>query len=603
MRPSHEEAPIDRRQIDRRLLARLLLYVRPHRAQLAAAVALLVLLSLAELAFPLLMKTGIDRYIRTGDTAGLFRLSMIYLGLLAAVFVLRYTQMTATQGLGQRVIYDLRIRLFRHVQRLSLPYFERNPVGRVMTRLTNDVEVLNELFTSGLVSIFGDVLMLVGIVSIMLYLDVRLAVVCFLVLPPLFLATLLFRSRVREAYSVIRIKVAGMNSFLQETLSGISLVQIFRQERASAERFDRLNGDHRDAFLRSVRAYAVYFPVVELLETIAVALILAYGGSRVIEGGLTVGLLIAFIQYSERFFRPIRDLSERYNLLQGAMASSERVFELLDTPPEIASPERGRSPERVEGEIVFDSVRFGYKAGEPVLANLSFRIAPGESVALVGHTGAGKTTIASLLVRFYDAWDGSIRLDGIDLREWDLRDLRKRIAVVPQDVYLFSGSARRNIGLLDPAVSEERILEAIRAVGAEEFLRRIPGGLDAELRERGSLLSVGQRQLLSFARALAHDPSVLVLDEATSSVDTRTELAIRRALRVLIRGRTSLVIAHRLSTIRHVDRILVLHRGNLVEQGTHDALLAGGGIYAKLYQLEFQIQEGRPVEPLNRSDG
>ncbi|MBD3161458.1 MAG: ATP-binding cassette domain-containing protein [Candidatus Eisenbacteria bacterium] len=599
MPPSPEEEPLYRKQIDRRLLARLLQFVRPHRSRLILAVVLLVLLSVAELAFPLLMKTGIDRYIKTGDTAGLLRISGLYLGLLVVVFVLRYTQTTTTQGLGQRVMYDLRMRLFRHVQRLSLPYFERNPVGRVMTRLTNDVEVLNELFTSGLVSIFGDILILVGIISIMLYLDVKLALACFLVLPPLVLATLFFRARVREAYTVIRIKVAGMNSFLQEMLSGISLVQLFRREKASAERFDRLNGEHRDAFLRSVRAYAVYFPVVELLETIAVALILAYGGSRVLDGTLTLGLLVAFIQYSERFFRPIRDLSQRYNILQGAMASSERVFELLDSQPRITTPRDGRTPDRVEGEIVFDGVRFGYKPDEPILPGLSFRIAPGESVALVGHTGAGKTTIASLLVRFYDVWDGSIRIDGVDIRKWDLHALRRRIAVVPQDVYLFSGSARRNIGLLDPSVSEERVLEASRAVGAAPFLEQLPAGLDTELRERGSLLSVGQRQLLSFARALAHDPSVLVLDEATSSVDTQTELAIRRALRVLIRGRTSLVIAHRLSTIRHVDRILVLHRGKLVEQGTHEELLGAGGIYAKLYQLEFKIQEGLGLDEVS----
>jgi ABC-type multidrug transport system fused ATPase/permease subunit len=382
-----------------------------------------------------------------------------------------------------------------------------------------------------------------------------------------------------------------MNAFLQETLTGISLVQLFRREEASADHFDRVNAEHRDAFLRQVRAFAVYFPVVELLETIAVALILAYGGSRVLGGTLTLGLLVAFIQYSERFFRPIRDLSERYNILQGAMASGERIFDLLDTEPEIESPSDAQSPEIDSGEIVFDHVGFGYKTEEPVLHDLSFRIAPGESIALVGHTGAGKTTIASLLVRAYDIWEGSIRIDRLDVRSWDLVELRSRIAIVPQDVYIFSGSALRNIGLRNPAIDQQRIHRAIETVAAKSFLEDLPDGVDTELRERGSLISVGQKQLLSFARALAHDPRILVLDEATSSVDTQTELQIREALRSLIQGRTSLIIAHRLSTIRHVDRILVLHHGRLVEEGSHDELLRRRGIYAKLYQLEFKPQE------------
>jgi ABC-type multidrug transport system fused ATPase/permease subunit len=460
-----------------------------------------------------------------------------------------------------------------------------------MTRLTGDVEVLNELFTSGLVSIFGDVVILFGIMSVMIVFDWRLAVVCFLVLPPLIWATFVFRARVRESYTTIRVKVAAMNTFLQENITGISLVQLFRREDASRATFDGLNREHRDAFLRSVQAHSIYFPVVELLEVLAAALILGYGGDRVLTKAISIGALVAFVQYSERFFRPIRDLSDRYNTLQGAMASSERIFELLDTRADVKPPVSPHAPIDARGEIVFDHVRFGYKPDEPVLHDLSFRIAPGEAIAVVGHTGAGKTTIASLLVRFYDVWGGSIRVDGIDVREYPIDTLRRRIAIVPQDVFLFSGSALRNIGLRDAETDPERIRGAVAAVGATDFLERLPQGLETDLRERGNMLSVGQKQLLSFARALARDPRVLILDEATSSVDTQSEMKIREALRVLIRGRTSLVIAHRLSTIRHVDRILVLHKGKLVDQGTHDELLRREGIYAKLYQLEFKAQE------------
>jgi len=593
--PQHDDEPLYRSQIDWRLFTRLLAIARPHAGALGAAIALLILVSGAELLFPLLMKIGIDRYIRTKDTAGLLRLSLAYLALLAAVFALRYAQMHATQALGQKIMFDLRRRLYRHTQTLSISYFERNPVGRIMTRLTGDVEALNDLFTSGVVSIFGDLLLIAGIVTAMLMLDVRLALVCFLVVPLLAVATFLFRARVREAYTTIRAKVAAMNAYLQEHLSGIAVVQLFRREEASARQFGRLNAEHRDAFLKSVQAFSVYFPVVGLLDAIAVALILGYGGSRVLDATLSIGSLVAFFQYSERFFRPIRDLSERYNVLQGALASAERVFELLDTEPEIRSPEGARQSSGIPlvgaGEIVLDHVRFGYKREEPVLHDLSLRVSPGEAVALVGHTGAGKTTIASLLVRFYDVWGGMISIDGVDVRRWDLGALRRGIAVVPQDVFLFSGSAIRNIGLRDPSIGPESVERAIDVVRARDFLSALPEGLETELRERGNILSVGQKQLLAFARALARDPRILVLDEATSSVDTQAELRIREALRRLTHGRTSIIIAHRLSTIRHVDRVLVLHKGRLAEEGTHADLLSRGGIYSKLYDLEFRQQE------------
>ncbi len=591
MPPLPEDEPLYRTQMDRRLFLRLLSLARPHRLVLGSSVFLLILLSAAELSFPILMKIGIDSHIQKHDPAGLLRISMIYLALLIAVFALRYLQAVTTQGLGQKIMFDLRRKLFKHVQGLSISYFERNPVGRVMTRLTSDVEVLNELFTSGIVSIFGDVLMLAGIVTMMLLLDVRLALICFTVLPPLIAATFVFRSRVRSAYTTIRTKIAAMNAYLQEHLTGIAVVQLFRREEARALEFGKLNLEYQNAFLRSVRAYAVYFPTVEFLEVGVAAMILAYGGERVLSQTLTLGSLVAFFQYSERFFRPIRDLSERYNTLQGAMASSERIFELLDTEPEIHNSPQAVRPEQTRGEIRFEHVRFGYKQGEPVLHDLTFRIAPGESVALVGHTGAGKTTIASILLRFYEIWGGTIRIDGLDIRDWELACLRRRVAICPQDVYLFSGSAQRNIGLRDPAISGESVRRALDVVSARDFVEALPQGYETELRERGNLLSVGQKQLLSFARALAHDPRVLILDEATSSVDTQTEIKIRSALPALIRGRTSLVIAHRLSTIRHVDRILVLHKGRLVEQGKHHELLALGGIYAKLYQLEFKQQE------------
>lgn len=596
MPPLPDDEPLYRSQIDRTLLRRLLELTRPHRAPLTGSVALLILVSAAELAFPLLMKKGIDTYIKNKDVEGLLHLSLVYLGLLIAVFFLRYMQQVLTQGLGQRIMFDLRRRLFAHVQNLSVSYFERNPVGRIMTRLTGDVEVLNDLFTSGLVSIFGDIVILLGIMTAMLLLDWRLALVCFIVLPPLVWATMVFRARVRESYTTIRVKVAAMNAFLQENLTGMSIVQLFRREDASRATFDGINREHRDAFLRSVEAYSIYFPVVELLEVGAVALILGYGGDRISAGALSFGSLVAFIQYSERFFRPIRDLSERYNTLQGAMASSERIFELLDTTSDVREPASPALPEANHGEVVFENVSFGYKVDEPVLRELTFRIAPGESVALVGHTGAGKTTIASLLVRFHDIWSGSIRVDGVDVRDYPLEALRNRIAIVPQDVFLFSGSALRNIGLRDTETDEARVRAAVEAVGATDFLERLPQGLETDLRERGNMLSVGQKQLISFARALARDPQILVLDEATSSVDTQSEIRIREALRVLIRGRTSLVIAHRLSTIRHVDRILVLHKGRLVDEGSHDELLRRDGIYAKLYQLEFKSQENEDLQ-------
>lgn len=589
-------------KLDRRLVRRLFAFVGPYRGLLVLAIFLLLLTSLLDLVFPLLVARGIDDYIRPGDRPGLVRLSLAFLALLGLSFAIRYAHIHATQLLGQRVMHDMRTTVFAHLQRLPIGYFDRNPVGRVMTRLTSDVETLNQLFTSGIVSIFGDIVTLIGITGILFYLDVRLALVTLTVVPLLFLASALFRRSVRRAFAEVRIQVARINAFLQENLSGISLVHLFNRERRHAEKFDVHNGAHRDAYLRTVFLYSVFFPVVTFLESVATALILWYGGGRVVQDALTLGALVAFIQYSERFFRPIRDLSERYNVLQGAMAASERIFELLDTTPAIASPPVPGPPPTPSGEVVFDEVRFSYLPGDEVLRGISFRIAPGESVALVGPTGAGKTTITGLLTRFYDVNAGAVRVDGLDVRAWELGALRRRIGVVQQESFLFSGGLSLNVGLRE-GLPDERVRWALETVGAHALLARLDEGDHLEVGERGGLLSLGERQLVSFARALAHDPPILLLDEATASVDTETEQKIRQALAVLLRGRTSLVVAHRLSTIRHVDRILVLHKGQLAEEGTHAELLARGGLYARYYELEYRGQEEAEVAEPSGSRG
>jgi ATP-binding cassette subfamily B protein len=596
-------------RLDRVVLARLLGYARPYRGQIAGAILLLLVVAGLELIFPLLTRRAIDTYITGHDLHGLGVLSLVYLGLLIVIFVLRYLQLVLTQATGQRITTDLRDSLFAHIQGLDQAWFEKNPVGRIMTRLTGDVEALNDLFTSGLVSIFGDVVTLLGIAGVLFWLNPRLALITLTVVPLLLAVTLLFRARVRTAYALIRIRIAAINAYLQESIAGISLVQLFHREKIHEAKFAGLNAAHRDAFLKSVFYYSVYFPVVEFLEALALALILWYGGIASLREALTLGSLVAFIQYAERFFRPIRDLSERYNILQGAMASSERIFDLLDTKPEItsaatvASAERGEVP--TTPAVEFRNVRFSYIRGEEVLKGLSFAVRRGESVALVGQTGAGKTTVSTLLSRFRDVDDGAVLVDGRDVRAWDLPGLRRRVALVPQEAFLWTGDIRLNVALR-AGRPEARVAEAIRLTGLERLAGRfaaVPGidragdGHERDgsrpdgVGERGSQLSSGERQLVSIARALAADPPILVLDEATSNVDTETEQRIRAALRELLRGRTSLVIAHRLSTIRFVNRILVLHHGLLVEEGTHDELLRHGGIYARYYELEYQGQE------------
>jgi ATP-binding cassette subfamily B protein len=615
------------------VLARLLGYARPYRGRIAGAILLLLIVAGLELLFPLLTRRAIDTCITQRDLHGLGVLSLFYLGLLVAVFALRYLQLVLTQATGQRITTDLRDSLFVHLQGLDQAWFEKNPVGRIMTRLTGDVEALNDLFTSGLVSIFGDLVTLFGIAGVLFWLNPRLALAALTVVPLLLVVTLLFRARVRTAYALIRVRVAAINAYLQESIAGVSLVQLFHREEIHEAKFAGLNAAHRDAFLKSVFYYSVYFPVVELLESLALALILWYGGIVSLRGALTLGSLVAFIQYAERFFRPIRDLSERYNILQGAMASSERIFDLLDTVPGItatgtpnatatsartgsggATPATITSARTGSGDappafaVEFQNVRFSYVSGEAVLNGLSFAVRRGESVALVGQTGAGKTTVSALLSRFRDVDDGAVLVDGRDVRAWNLHDLRRRVALVPQEAFLWTGDIRLNVALR-AGRPEARVAEAIRLTGLEDLANRfaaVPGndragdGHEGDghrpdgVGERGSQLSSGERQLVAIARALAADPPILVLDEATSNVDTETEQRIRAALHELLRGRTSLVIAHRLSTIRFVNRILVLHHGLLVEEGTHDELLGRGGIYARYYELEYRGQEAAP---------
>jgi ATP-binding cassette subfamily B protein len=587
VRHDHLLDEIEPRAFDRRLLRRLLGYLAPYRWQVLGAVLLLLAASVLALAGPYLVKVAIDEHIRRGDLAGLDRVALLYCAAAFGVFLLRYVQTILTYRIGQRAMYDLRLRLFERVEEQSLSFFDRTPVGRLMTRVGSDVEVLQELFSSGAVNVFGDLFTILGVVAAMLVLDWRLALVSFTVLPLLFGATVAFRSRVRRSFRTIRQKVARMNAFLNEHLTGLPVVKLFSRERAAAARFDRINDEHRRAFLEAIFAYAIFFPLVELIGALAVALLLGAGGFRIIAGALTFGGLVAFIEYVEKFFKPVQDLAEKYNTLQSAMAASERIFALLDTEPEIADPPAPVPLGRAAGSIEFRNVRFAYQGDETVLRDISFAVRPGERVAFVGATGAGKTSIISLLARLYDPQEGAVLLDGRDIRTYAQADLRRQMAVVLQDVFLFSGTVRANIGLDNPAIDDGRIEAAAARVRADQFIRRLPHGYDTEVGERGAILSVGQKQLLSYARALAHDPPILILDEATSSVDAETEALIEEALGVLFQGRTSLVIAHRLSTIQGADRIVTLHKGRIREIGTHRELLQREGIYAKLYRLQY----------------
>ena len=589
----HEEEALGK-AYDARLMRRLLRYLDPYRWKVALGVAILLVVAGLELLGPYFTKVALDRAIPDGDYQLLWTLALLYFGALILTWALSYAQQILTTWLGQRIMYDLRRQIFGHLQRQSLRYFDRNPVGRLMTRVTNDVEVLNQLFSSGIVTVFGDVFTLIFIVGVMLWMDWKLALVAFAVMPFVVTVAFLFRAKVRAAYRDIRVRLARINAFLQERITGVSVVQIFGREAETGDKFEAINQSHLRAHLRSITYYALFFPAIEILTTVALAAILVYGGSRLIEGTLSIGVVTAFLMYSRRFFRPIQDLSEKYNMLQGAMASSERIFKLLDSEPDVTDPEEpAELPEPGRGEIEFRNVWFAYgkdETGEEwdwVLKDVSFTARPGERLAIVGHTGAGKTTLINLLMRFYEPQKGEILFDGVPLRRIPQQQLRQKVGLVLQDVFLFSRNVEYNIRLGRDDISDERVRQAAARVGADTHIERLPQQYDEPVGERGTSLSVGQRQLLSFARALAFDPLVLILDEATSSVDSELEHQIQQALETLLEGRTSLVIAHRLSTVQSADRILVFHHGELREEGTHGELLQHGGLYAKLYELQF----------------
>jgi ATP-binding cassette, subfamily B, multidrug efflux pump len=572
-------------------MRRLITYLRPYKKYVAAALVLILLDSVLEIAFPWLTKIAIDQYIASGNLRGLTLIAAVYIGLLTLKLVCAALQTLTLQTTGQKIMYDMRMQLFQHLHSLSVSFFDKNPVGRLITRVISDVDVLNEMFSAGIVSIFGDIFTLTGIMIAILLLNWKLGLVTLSVIPLIIIATELFRRKVRDSYRRVRIAIAKINAFLQEHITGMSVVQLYNREHKSFRKFDDINKEHRRANLDGIVAYAWFYPAIELLSSVAVALIIWYGGGQVVAGVLTLGSLVAFLQYSRRFFQPIQDMSEKYNILQSAMASSERLFKLIDTPPTIVSaPNAVRPARRARGEIEFRNVWFAYNDEDWVLRDVSFQANPGESVAIVGHTGAGKTTTTSLLTRFYDIRQGEILLDGINIAKLDLDYLRSSFAVVLQDVFMFSGTIESNIRL-GTDISRERVKTAAEDVNLGSFLRTLALGLQHPVNERGTTLSVGQRQLLAFARALAHDPQILILDEATSSVDTETEMQIRKAIERLMEGRTSIIIAHRLSTIQRCDKIIVMHKGRVREVGTHQQLLAARGLYYKLYQLQYKDQE------------
>src|SRR6266478_1373979 len=599
---------------DSRLMRRLLGYLRPYAGYITLSLLFLFVYSALQVCGPLLTKIAVDRYLvpvpkqittpidgylSTDRWTGLTQVSLLYLGVLIGSFLSSFGQAYIMQYTGQRAMFDLRRELMAHLQRLDIAFYDRNPIGRLVTRVTTDVEVLNELFASGLVTILGDVLTLVFIIAIMFRLSPALTGIMLAAMPFVILTTLQFRRTVAHSYRRIRIAIARINAYLQEHIVGIVVLQLFNRERKSAEEFDVINRQHMDAYKDTITSYGWFYPIVEFLGMLALACIIAYGGWRVEQHAMTLGVIVAFLQYGMRFFRPIQDLSEKYNILQSAMASSERVFKLLDTPPEILPPASPRAVPATSVGIEFDHVSFAYKDEDWVLRDVSFRIAPGETVAIVGHTGAGKTTMISLLLRFYDVRHGAIRIGGVDIRDVDPLELRRQFGVVLQDPYLFSGSIDDNIRLGTEGIAREDVEEAAEQVNLMDFIRALPDGFNQTIRERGSSLSTGQKQLISFARALAHQPRFLILDEATSSVDTETEFRVREALARLVEGRTSIIIAHRLSTIQRADRILVMHKGKLRESGAHQELLALRGIYWKLYQLQYKDQERQGVvEPL-----
>lgn len=603
---------------DSRLMKRLLQYLRPYRWRVVFALALVMVVTPLELAPPILFQKAIDNYLVPGMNGflalpkawqGVLLISLLYFGVLVFDFLAQYVQIRIMQRVGQQTMYDMRTEIFGHLQRLPMSYFDKNPVGRLMTRVTTDVDALNDLFAAGVVTMINDFFLLAVMAGLLFRIDAKLALDAMAVLPFILVVTLVFRKYVRDANRKIRTAIARINAFLQEYISGMSVVQLFNREIKAREEFAKRNKDNMLAWRDAILAYALFYPVVEFLSFATIALIYWSGGNRILNNALTLGVLIEFTMFAQRFFRPIQDLSEKFNILQSAMAASERIFKVLDEPITIDSNPNAQRLVAPRGEIEFRNVWFSYtNVAEPsdedcVLRDVSFRVSAGETFAIVGHTGAGKTTLISLLLRFYDIQRGQILLDGVDIRLLDLQELRKQFGIVLQDPFLFTGTIESNVRLGTQEITRKAVEHALDEVGLGDYVQSLPQGVEAEVNERGSTLSVGQRQLISFARALAHNPRFLILDEATSSVDTKTELQIRDALDRLLSGRTALVIAHRLSTIQHADRILVFHKGRLREQGAHQELLAQRGIYFRLYQLQYKEQELHENNAVNRSAG
>lgn len=583
----HEEEALGR-SYDGRLMRRLLAYARPYRWLMAGAVLLLLLVSVSQVFQARLIQEAVDNNIITGETDGLATIMWLFFAVIVLSFLGTFAQVYMTQWLGQRIQYTIRMQVFGHLQKLHLGFFDKNPVGRLVTRVTNDINVLNEMFSSGVVNIFGDIFMLILIVSYMMYINWQLALITFTVVPLMAVATMVFKAKARGAYREVRVRLARVNAFLHEHITGMNIIQLSRQEQNTARKFDRINADLRNVHHRSIYYYALFFPVVEIFGVMAVGLVLYYGGLRILADQLTLGELIAFLFLVERFFRPLRDLAEKYNILQSSMASSERVFNLLDSKPSITSPPEPETIKTFEGRIEIKNLWFAYNDDNWVLKDVSFSVKPGEKVAIVGATGAGKTSLVSLLYRFYDYQKGQILLDGIEINKLAVSDLRDHLGLVLQDVFLFSGDYARNVRLKNDQITDDDIKSALSRVGYDRFLENEPAGLHGKIVERGATLSTGQKQLLSFARALAFAPDILILDEATSSIDTETELLIQKALDELLKDRTAIIIAHRLSTIEKADKIVVLHHGEVREIGRHKELLAKKGLYYKLYQMQFK---------------
>ncbi len=590
----HEEEALGK-AYDSRLAKRLVGYLRPYKWRVATSVCISLVTAAFSLVQPLLVLRAIDHSIPNRDVRELGLLFAFFLITMTIEYALQFTYILLVNSTGQYAMYDLRIALFDHLQRLSLSFFDKTPVGRLMTRVTADIEVLNELFSEGVAMLFGAVFMLTGILGILIWLSLPMTLVALATLPLMLIVSRYFRVWSREGFRAVRTRIARLNSYLQENVTGLQTVQAFVREKRNLEKFKRLNWDHYEANVQTIAAYAVFFPAVEVVSTLGIGGVLWYGGVQVFAGTVTLGTLVAFMEYLFKFFQPIREISAQYGTLQSAMASSERIFKLLDEPIGIPRPANPHSISKAKGHILFEHVCFEYLQGEPVLRDVSFEVQPGERIAMVGATGSGKTTTMSLLSRFYDVTAGSIHVDGVDIRDWDTSELRRNIGIVLQDVFLFSGPVLENITLGDPAIRRGDAERVVRELGISPLIEKLPEGFDTLLGERGRSLSVGERQLISFARALAHDPAILVLDEATSSVDTETERVIQRALMRLTAGRSSLIVAHRLSTIQNCDRILVMSKGHIAESGTHEELLAHKGLYYRLYELQYKNQENTTV--------